>query len=60
VFALPRGGIVGEVTVTEILEHHPSRWFHGPTALVLADPVALPFIPAKGRLGLWIVRNPFG
>jgi hypothetical protein len=55
--ALDRGGFVGEVTVTAIVPSHPSRWFRGPMALVLADAKVLPFVPAKGRLGLWTVKD---
>lgn len=49
---LVRGGIIGAVTVTEIVAESESPWFFGPRGLVLTDPVALPSpIPAMGKLG---------
>ncbi len=48
---LIRGAIVGAVTVTAIVDHHPSPWFTGPRGLVLADARAVEPIPAAGRLG---------
>lgn len=48
---LPRGGIIGTVTVTAIVKEHDSQWFFGPRGLVLADPEPCEFIPAVGQLG---------
>jgi hypothetical protein len=54
---LVRGGVIGEVTVMAIVDAHPSPWFRGPFALVLADAEPLPFVSAKGWLGLFTVKT---
>lgn len=54
--ALPRGAIVGAVTITGWVEQHASPWFVGPGALTLEDAVALPEpIPCKGALGFFVI-----
>jgi len=50
---LDRGGVIGHVRVDAVVKDHPSPWFFGPRALVLADPVPVPFIGAKGQLGMF-------
>jgi hypothetical protein len=52
------GGVIGAVRVIDIVTRHPSKWFTGPTALVLADPKPLPFCPARGQVGLFRVESP--
>jgi hypothetical protein len=47
------GGVIGSVMVVDIVERHRSRWFHGPFALVLADPRPERFRPARGQVGLF-------
>jgi hypothetical protein len=47
------GGVIGSVLVVDIVTRHRSPWFHGPHALVLADPKPLPFCPVRGQLGLF-------
>ncbi len=37
------GGVIGIVLVVDVVERDPSRWFHGPFALALADPRPEPF-----------------
>ena len=49
--ALPRGAIMGAVTVTDIVTASDSPWFGGPCGLVLTDPTPCEPIPAKGALG---------
>ncbi len=49
--ALPRGAIIGVVTVTGIITESTSEWFGGAAGLTLADPVAIDPIPAVGALG---------
>ena len=51
------GGIIGSVLVTSIVTQHRSKWFGGPAALALADPRPEPFVPMRGRLGLWRVEE---
>lgn len=48
---VPRGGIVGVVTLVDCVVDHPSRFFTGPHGLVLANARPLPFVPWKGQLG---------
>ncbi len=50
---LKRGGIVGMARVTDHVTRHPSKWFTGPTALVLVEPYPLPFKPCQGQLGFF-------
>ena len=54
---LPRGGIVGRVTLVECNQGHyghRSRWFEGPWGWVLADPQPLRFQPCAGSLRLFV------
>lgn len=55
--ALPRGGIVGAATVTDIVTRHDSDWFFGPLALVIADAQPVDFIPVGGQLGFFDWRK---
>jgi ASCH domain len=47
------GGIVGMVQLVDCVTSSRSKWFEGPVGWVLAKPRRLPFIPLKGRLGLF-------
>ena len=51
---LVRGAIIGSVRVIGFVYYSPSRWFCGPSALVMADPTpcARP-VPAVGALGFF-------
>ena len=51
--ALPRGGIVGQVEITDCVTASPSPWFMGEHGFVLANPKPLPFRPFKGALGFF-------
>lgn len=58
---LPRGCLIGEVTITEIVRKSTSPWWMGPRGLVLADPVAYPApLITEGALGLfeWRKQKP--
>jgi len=46
-------GIVGMVQLVDCVTKSRSKWFDGPVGWVLAKPKRLPFIPLKGRLGLF-------
>lgn len=49
---LPRGAVVGAVTVVGIVERSDSPWFGGPLGLVLRNPAPVePPVPASGALG---------
>ncbi len=54
---LPRGAIVGRVDVVGCVRWHPSRWFEGPYAFVLANAAAIDPIPMRGMLGLFNVPD---
>ena len=58
--ALPRGGIVGSVEITDCVTDSGSPWFMGLYGFVLRDPQPLPFTPWKGRLGFFDVPLTIG
>jgi hypothetical protein len=47
------GGIVGMVRLDDCVTKCRSKWFQGPVGWVLSKPKKLPFVPLKGRLGLF-------
>ena len=47
------GGIVGKVNVVNCTTISSSKWFIGPYGFVLDYPETLPFMPCKGKLGLF-------
>lgn len=54
---LPRGGIVGETTILDCVDHHSSEWFTGPFGWVLSDTRTTTFEPLKGRLGFFAYKH---
>jgi len=52
------GGVIGSVSITDIVTAHSSPWFRGPAALVLADPRPEPFLRLRGQVGLFRVESP--
>ena len=53
---LPRGAIVGEVSITDCVAVSPSPWFCGPYGFTLTDPLAYPVpITYRGELGFFRV-----
>lgn len=55
---LERGGLVGMCRVVDVVETSFSRWrLPDHLYLVLADPIALPFVPFKGALGFFDVSG---
>jgi hypothetical protein len=50
---LPRGGIVGQVDVIDVVRASPSPWFEGPYGLVFANAQPLRFAACRGRLGFF-------
>lgn len=48
---LKRGGIIGSVDVTAIVNKSSSGWWMGPKGLVLANATPCDFIPCGGQLG---------
>ena len=54
---LPRGGIVGQAQLYDVVTEHPSPWFFGRRGLVLRNAKPLPFRALKGALGFFDVRD---
>ena len=50
---LPRGGIIGSVTVSDIVSASDSKWFTGPFGWVMRDPRQCEFHSTRGRLGIF-------
>jgi hypothetical protein len=50
---LPRGGIVGQVDVIDVVQQSSSPWFSGPCGLVLANAEPRAFVACLGRLGFF-------
>ena len=48
----PTGGIIGIVTLDDIVTEHASPWFIGQFGWVLSNARPLPFTPMSGGLGL--------
>lgn len=57
---LERGGIVGIVDITDCVSKSDSPWFFGKFGFVLTRPKAIPFLPCKGALGFFKVRDVAG
>ena len=67
------GGIIGQAELYDCTDHaeiplpgwdgrrgvlsDPRRWFFGPHGLWMRDPIALPFRPLRGQLGLFNVPD---
>lgn len=52
-----REGIVGSVRIVDCVASHPSRWFIGPTALVIEKEYPEPFQPHAGSFGFFEVSG---
>lgn len=51
---LPRGAVIGEVELIDVIDDSDSIWFSGPYGLVLQKPkIYKKPITARGQLGLW-------
>lgn len=48
-----RGGVVGKITITDVVEKSTSRWFFGSYGFVMENPIKCKFHPCKGSLSLW-------
>jgi len=47
------GGIIGSVDLVDCVTASESPWYMGQVGFVLSDPKPIPFMPYKGRLGLF-------
>lgn len=54
---LQRGGIVGSVEIVDCVAAYDSPWFAGRFGFILRNPIQLPFVPFKGRLGFFNVPD---
>ena len=54
---LDRGGIIGSVFLSDCVRHHPSRFFTGPFGFVLEKPLPCKFLPMRGMLGIFNVKD---
>ena len=55
---LETGGIIGKVNLVDIKDSSDSQWYNeGCKAWVLENPQVLPFVPLKGKLGLFNVKT---
>lgn len=53
---LPRGAIVGEVTIAGCVDNSDSPWFCGPFGFTLVDAIAYETpVPCRGQLGFFSV-----
>lgn len=50
---LPMGGIVGRISITNMVMAYDSPWMFGPWGWVLTNPIPLDFHPCPGQLGLF-------
>lgn len=55
---LERGGIVGQVEITDCVDVDASPWFFGEWGYVLKNGQPLPFQPCRGALGFFIPQLP--
>lgn len=54
------GGVIGMADVTDCVEASDNPWFMGDYGIVLANRRAVPFLPAKGALGIFDIPYPVG
>jgi hypothetical protein len=57
---LPRGGVVGQVDIIDVVGASSSPWFEGPFGLVLSNPKPLSFFPCRGQLGFFEIAISSG
>ncbi len=53
------GGIVGQTEIADCVSKSESIWFEGPFGFVLRNSKPLPFVPFKGKLGIFDLENPY-
>lgn len=54
---IKRGGIVGIADLVDCVTEHTSPWFTGPFGFVLENVRPLPFVPCRGALGFFKMRE---
>ena len=53
----PRGGIVGEVELVDVITESESEWFEGPYGFLLKNPKFIPVVPLAGKLGFFDIAQ---
>jgi len=51
--AMPRGGVVGMMRITDCVEQMDSQWFFGRYGFVIGESIPLPVTPCRGMLGFF-------
>lgn len=51
--AMPRGGVVGMMRITDCVEVMDSQWFLGRYGFVIGEAFPLPLVPCRGMLGFF-------
>jgi hypothetical protein len=51
--AMPRGGVVGMMRITDCVDQMESQWFFGKYGFVIGEAFPLPMIPCRGQLGFF-------
>lgn len=54
---MKRGGIIGSTTITDCVKESLSPWFFGQYGFTLENSKPLPFVPCKGQLGIFKVKE---
>ncbi len=52
--AMPRGGVVGMMKITDCVEKMDSDWFYGRYGFVIGEAFPLPLLRCKGQLGFFL------
>jgi hypothetical protein len=52
--AMPRGGVVGMMKITDCVQAMESRWFFGKYGFVIGEAYPLPLILCRGQLGFFV------
>ena len=51
------GGIIGTVDLVDVVTESDSMWWIGPKGFILTNPRPVDFIPMKGRLGFFEIKE---
>ena len=52
---MPRGVVIGTVTLDDVVTDSDSEWFEGPVGLVLSEPEPIEPVPCRGMPGFFHV-----
>lgn len=55
--AMPRGGVVGMMKITDCVQAMESRWFFGRYGFVIGEAFPLDLIPVRGALGFFVLPD---